>query len=94
MVTGPSRRFYRVCDKLQSAIINPSAINPLNTEFTDYDNPSLSSDDTLARHANGSPNGERRGSSEVVSVDTNGAGDLTEDSTSDLSDVESVPGTV
>jgi BR serine/threonine kinase len=90
---GPSRRFYRVCDKLQSAIVNPSAINPLNTEFVDYDNPSLSSDDTLAQHTSGSPNGERSESSEVVTPETNGAGDLTEDSTSDMSDTESVPGT-
>ena len=53
----------------------------------------MSSDDTLAQHASESPNGDRLGSSEVVAVDTNGAADLTEDSTSDLSDSESVPGT-
>lgn len=89
---GPSRRFCRVCDKLQSAIVNPSAINPLNTDFVDYDNPSLSSDDTLARHASDSPNGV---GSEVVGSHINGAVDpsLTEDSTSDMSDAESVPGT-
>ena len=82
-----------MCDKLQSAIVNPSAINPLNTEFVDYDNPSLSSDDTLAQHTSSSPNGEQSESSEVVTPETNGAGDLTEDSTSDMSDAESVPGT-
>ena len=59
----------------------------------DYDNPSLSSDDTLAQHTSGSPNGEGSESSEVVTPETNGAGDLTEDSTSDMSDAESVPGT-
>lgn len=92
---GPSRRFYRVCDKLQSAIVNPSAINPLNTEFVDYDNPSISSDDTLTRHTSSSPNGEGSERSEVATPHTNGAGDpsLTDDSTSDMSDAESVPGT-
>lgn len=92
---GPSRRFYRVCDKLQSAIVNPSAINPLNTNFVDYDNPSMSSDDTLARHASNSPNGIGSEGSEVMASHTNGAVDpsLTEDSTSDMSDTESVPGT-
>ena len=80
-----------MCDKLQSAIVNPSVINPLTTEYVDYDNPSMSSDDTLAHHA---ANGEERSeSSEVVTLDTNGAGDLTEDSTSDLSEAESLPGT-
>ena len=55
----------------------------------------MSSDDTLAHHASGSPNGERSESSDVVSPQSNGAGDpsLTEDSTSDMSDAESVPGT-
>ena len=92
---GPARRFYRVCDKLQSAIVNPSASNPLNTEFVDYDNPSMSSDDALAHHTSGSPNGEGLESSEVMTPHTNGAGDpsLTDDSASDISDAESVPGT-
>ena len=95
LLPGPSRRFYRVCDKLQSAIINPSASNPLNTEFSDYDNPSLSSDDALTRTDTGSPNEEGSERSEVTTPETNGAVDqlLTEDSTSDLSDSESVPGT-
>ena len=54
-----------------------------------------SSDDTLTRHTSSSPNGEGSERSEVVTPHTNGAGDpsLTDDSTSDMSDAESVPGT-
>ena len=37
-----------MCDKLQVAIVNPSTVNPLTLELTDFGvNPSLSSDDTL-----------------------------------------------
>ena len=46
---GPTRRFRRVCEKLQEAIVNPSSINPLTMDLVDNEsiNPSLSSDDTL-----------------------------------------------
>lgn len=45
---GPTRRFRRVCEKLQAAIVNPSAINPLTLEMTDFSvNPSISSDDAI-----------------------------------------------
>lgn len=46
---GPTRRFRRVCEKLQTAMVNPSSINMLCMEMADYErtNPSLSSDDTL-----------------------------------------------
>lgn len=52
---GPTRRFQRVCDKLQLAMLNPGGggmVNPLlGGNFPDYDNPSMSSDDTLAMQA-------------------------------------------
>lgn len=46
---GPTRRFRRVCEKLQAAIvnpnaINPNAINPMCLETTQ----SISSDEALA----------------------------------------------
>ena len=62
---GPTRRFRRVCEKLQAAIVNPSTINPLVHEMVDFGlNPSLSSDDTLATNDGEDPvvneqNGER-----------------------------------
>ena len=50
---GPTRRFRRVCEKLQAAIVNPSSVNRMSMELVDFgdnghSNPSLSSDDTLA----------------------------------------------
>lgn len=47
---GPTRRFRRVCEKLQAATVNPSSVNLMSMEMADFDhsNPSLSSDDTLA----------------------------------------------
>jgi hypothetical protein len=47
---GPTRRFRRVCEKLQAATVNPNSINLMSMEMADFDhsNPSLSSDDTLA----------------------------------------------
>ncbi len=41
---GPTRRFRRVCEKLQAAIVNPSAVNPMCLESTQ----SISSDEALA----------------------------------------------
>ena len=49
LCSGPTRRFRRVCEKLQAAAVNPSTVNPLVNEMADFGlNPSLSSDDTLA----------------------------------------------
>lgn len=47
---GPTRKFRRVCEKLQATAINPGSINPLNADMVDFahSNPSISSDDTLA----------------------------------------------
>lgn len=62
---GPTRRFRRVCEKLEAAIVNPSTVNPLVHEMADFGiNPSLSSDDTLAANEGEEPaiseqNGER-----------------------------------
>ena len=78
---GPTRRFRRVCEKLQERIVNPSTVNPLVNEMADFGlNPSLSSDDTLANE-----------SEEPTMVDHNGerpARDLLEsyDSTEDESE--------
>ena len=49
-IIGPTRRFRRVCEKLQAATVNPSSVNLMSVEMADFDhsNPSLSSDDTLA----------------------------------------------
>ncbi len=55
---GPTRRYRRVCEKLQAAIVNPGSVNRMSIEMSgevdddeeDGDgsgNPSLSSDDTL-----------------------------------------------
>ena len=75
-----------------TAIVNPSAVNPLNTEFFDFHNSSMSSDDTLAHHATGSPENE---SSVVTIPRANGGPDpsLTEGSNSDFSESEGVLGT-
>ena len=58
LVSGPTRRFRRVCDKLQAAIVNPSSVNAssvnpllLDTDTDSGINPSLSSDDTLTNTA-------------------------------------------
>lgn len=50
VILGPTRRFRRVCEKLQAATVNPSSVNLMSVEMADFDhsNPSLSSDDTLA----------------------------------------------
>lgn len=52
-ISGPTRRFRRVCEKLQAAIVSPAAVNPLSL-LEECDNPSLSSDDTLALHSTSS----------------------------------------
>lgn len=50
LFSGPTRRFRRVCEKLQAAALNPCSVNPLSPDIVDFghSNPSLSSDDTLA----------------------------------------------
>ena len=67
--SGPTQRFYRVCDKIQTIIADPGIINPLLTEFTDQDTRSGSSDDTLTFHStNGVAHDSGKGSSASVEV--------------------------
>lgn len=67
--SGPTQRFYRVCDKIQAIIADPGIINPLLTEFTDQDTRSGSSDDTLTFHStNGVAHDSGKGSSASVEV--------------------------
>ena len=67
---GPTRRFRRVCEKLQTATVNPSSINLLSAEMTDFDqsNPSLSSDDTLAASTASPLQDESNGSQDQENV--------------------------
>ena len=66
LVTGPTSRYTRVCDKIQTAIANPHVTNPKNSsEFVDHDNPSGSSDDTLTLHSRNGVNNSSRQSSTV-----------------------------
>ena len=56
LCAGPTRRFRRVCEKLQAATVNPSSVNRMSMELVDFgdnghSNPSISSDDTLATTA-------------------------------------------
>lgn len=80
---GPTRRFRRVCEKVQAAMVNPGTVNPLSVEFLDYDNPSLSSDDTLAMHGCGASPlpSEEEGGEKGPSTATNGSPSLLYDST-------------
>ena len=79
MFPGPTRRFRRVCEKLQVAIVNPNCVNPLMTEFVDCDNPSMSSDDTLAMHT-ASPLPEEEPAAETNGTITLLGGDSAEES--------------
>lgn len=68
LCVGPTRRFRRVCEKLQAATVNPSSINLLSAEMTDFNhsNPSLSSDDTLATSTASPPQDGSNGSQEHI----------------------------
>ena len=82
LCTGPTRRFRRVCEKLQVAIVNPSYVNPLTADFLDYG--CVSSDDTLVAHTSTPVPGE----GPPPQADTNGTttlllGDSTDECESD-----------
>ena len=72
---GPTRRFRRVCEKLQAAIVNPSAINPLTLEMTDFSvNPSISSDDAITPVTTSPILTSNEEEDPVISSKTNGGG--------------------
>ena len=54
LLSGPARRFRRVCDKIQVAMANPNAINPMlqvgGDSMDQFDHPSGSSDDMAGLH--------------------------------------------
>lgn len=55
--SGPTRRFRRVCEKLQAAMFQPIATPPQSEDTDRPDHsPSISSDDTLGLHTEGSVN--------------------------------------
>lgn len=65
-MTGSLRRFYRVCDKIQTLIANQGIVG---TEFVDSENRSGSSDDTLTLHStNGVSHDSGKGSSASVDI--------------------------
>ena len=57
-----------MCEKLQSAMVNPSAVNPIIHEFVDGDTPSMSSDDALALHSTASPMPLEDGETQVTHI--------------------------
>ena len=58
-----------MCDKIQAVIADPRAVNLLAKDYIDYEPPSGSSDDTLAKHStNGVAINRTKDSSNSVDV--------------------------